>query len=134
MALDHILPTIPNNVSSLASFQDGAQSIVFIAFFVPRLIHFSDRDLNPPDSIDGDPINPRTRAHTAIVSEGLELLEAWDSYGIVADVVVSVHAAISFNIALSKFTITALHRILPARRYLRAHISGSFASDHQGSF
>jgi hypothetical protein len=113
MALDHILPTIPNNVLSLVLFQDGAQSIVFIAFFVPRLIHLSNRDLNPPDNIDCDPINPRTRAHTAIVAEGLELLEAWDSYGVVADVVVSVHAATSFNIALSEFTITALHRTLP---------------------
>ena len=92
--------------------------IVFLAFFVPRLIHLSNRDLNPPDNIDCDPINPRTRAHTAIVAEGLELLEAWDSYGIVADVVVSVHAATSFNIALSEFTITALHRTLPTCRYL----------------
>lgn len=49
-----------------------------------------------PDSLDADGVLPRTRAHSDAIAENLELGQAWDDFGLVADIVVSVLSYLCF--------------------------------------
>lgn len=52
------------------------------------------RCLAPADNLDGNStITPRTAKHTADVVRDFELLQAWDSYGMVGDVVVLLQSS-----------------------------------------
>lgn len=42
-----------------------------------------------PDNLDAGAL-PRTRAHSDAVAKNLELGEAWDDFGLVADIVVRI--------------------------------------------
>lgn len=42
-----------------------------------------------PDDLDASAL-PRTRAHSNAIAENLELGQAWDDFGLVADIVVRI--------------------------------------------
>lgn len=60
------------------------------AYLAWTILNFSSRCLASPGNID-DPtqqITPRTTEHTVQVSHDSELLHAWDTFGIISDIVV----------------------------------------------
>ena len=52
-----------------------------------------------PSDLDGGAL-PRTRAHSDTIAENLELGQAWDDFGLVADIVVSITCFISTYLLL----------------------------------
>lgn len=89
--LVHTSPTIQNNACLHVLYKDGA--LRMLHSWYPRRVNcvkIHSRCLAPPNNFDDPtkPITPRTKEHTIEVSRDSELLHAWDTFGMVSDVVV----------------------------------------------
>jgi hypothetical protein len=90
MALDHILPIIPNRLSFHASFKAGVHGKSTLGFDLfyskPWILRCRASRQNLDSEPDG---GRRSREHTDLLVETLELGVLWNEFGIVGDVIVS---------------------------------------------
>lgn len=62
------------------------------------IAHCSFRCLAPGDDLDRPDVLPRRKLHTQTLVEEFEILECWDNWGIIADIIVCIP---SFSLILS---------------------------------
>ena len=87
LGLGHILLTIQSRHFWHALWIIGAQSTYILADVSYHWCWCVYRCTSPPDDLDSGAL-PRTREFSDAQAENLELGEAWDAYGLVADIVV----------------------------------------------
>lgn len=93
------------------------QLYVFVFVFADRPI----RCLAPGDDLDEAGVLLRREDHAQTLIEEFELLECWQNYGIIADVVVCIFSFFSFN-----------HSILSATYY--SLLANTLIGLHQGMY
>lgn len=91
--------TTQSSVCSLASYKDGALGITTSLFLtkvhITHFSHYSFRCTARSTRLDQDEPRQRTKNHTNVLLEELELGTLWTEYGLVGDVIVSFPMIVS---------------------------------------